>query len=56
MRILSISSVYPTEKNITQAANLVSFEVLKHFSKKHTVGFCKIDLDDSAHNLSLIHI
>jgi hypothetical protein len=50
MRILSISSVYPTEKNITQAANLVSFEVLKHFSKKHTVGFCKIDLDDSAHN------
>lgn len=43
MRILSVGNVYSTQKKIEQAANLVSFEIIKELANSSEVGFLKIN-------------
>ena len=52
MRILNVSNVYPSRKNVYQAVNMVSFEIMAELSKNEgvNVGFLKVGNDEN-HNV-----
>ena len=49
MRILKVSNIYPSGKNIYEAANLVSFEIMAGLADKKStkVGFLKVGIDEN---------
>lgn len=48
MKILAINKIYPSRKNVFEAANVVAFELLAEMAKQKNikVGFLKITIDD----------